>query len=140
MTQPSDLGPEEQKDLLDSLASTVLSSAPEDWQVIAIEFMSVGRHVELGVGVHDSNGNAVTWEPPAEVDAIFWKLRVGMAREELGTWFSALFRLRPPDNYEILYNRDHEPPWSAPDESFAQELEMFPRSDENIPSWLSARL
>jgi hypothetical protein len=139
MTEPGGLGPEEQKELLDSLASVVLDSAPEQWRLIAIEYLSIGRHVEVGVGVEDSNGNQVSWEPPAEADNIFWRLRVGMYREGLGTWFSAFFRISPPDTYEIFYNRDNEPPWDAPASSFVQEQELFPRDSEHMPDWFSAR-
>lgn len=137
---PEELGPEEQKELLDSITVLVLNAAPENWHVIAIEYMSLGRHVELGVGVHDTNGDLVSWQPPVEIGDLFWQLRVGMHQDELGTWFSAFYRITPPDNYEIFYNRDHEPPWSPPAESFTQEQEMFPRSNENMPSWLSQHL
>ncbi|WP_277676071.1 hypothetical protein [Saccharopolyspora rectivirgula] len=140
MTQPGGLGPEGQKELLDELASVLLASAPGNWELIVLEYMCIGRHVEVSVGVEDSNGQPISWEPPAEVDKIFWRLRVGMYREGHGTWFSSFFRMRQPGTYEVFYNWDNEPPWSADAESFAKEQELFPRSDERTPEWFRQRL
>ncbi|MER5393062.1 hypothetical protein [Saccharopolyspora sp. NPDC002686] len=140
MTEPGGLGPEEQKELLDEMAGVVTAAAPENWQLIAVEFLSVGRHVEMRVGVRDSNGNPVSWEPPAEVDNIFWRLRVGMYQEGIGTWYTSMFRISPPDTYEVLYNRDNEPPWNPPAEAFAKEQELFPRDEQHMPDWFRQRL
>lgn len=134
------LPPEEQKELLDELASVVLASAPESWQLIAVEYLCVGRHVELRVGVDDSNGEPIPWEPPHEVDNIFWRLRVGMYQQGRGTWYTAFFRISPPDNYEVFYNHDNEPPWNPPAESFAKEQELLPRDDQHMPDWFHRRL
>ncbi|GAB3299002.1 hypothetical protein [Parasphingorhabdus pacifica] len=140
MNEPGGLGPEKQKELLDELATIVVDSAPVGWGLIAIEYLCIGRHVEVGVGVQDSDGNPINWEPPKEADNIFWRLRVGMYQEGAGTWFSAFFRISPPDTYEIFYNRDNEPPWNAPEDSYPREQELFPRDSENMPDWLSAHL
>lgn len=140
MTRPGDLGPEEQKQLLDSLATLVADSAPAAWERISIEYKCIGRHVELGIAVDDSNGRELTWDPPAEIDELFWKLRVGMYREGVGTWFSAFFRMSPPNTYEIFYNRDNEPPWNPSAESFQKEQDLFPRDAAHTPAWFSQKL
>ncbi|EIE98497.1 hypothetical protein [Saccharomonospora glauca] len=139
-SRPGGLGPEGQRELLDELASVLLDSAPDDWALIVLEYMCVGRHVELRVGVKDSNGQPIGWEPPRDVDGIFWKLRVGMYREGDGAWLSTFFRMRRPRTYEVFYNWNNEPPWNAEAESFAKELELFPRSAERIPDWFRKRL
>ncbi|MGI8310609.1 hypothetical protein [Saccharopolyspora sp. ASAGF58] len=140
MTQPGGLGPEEQKELVDSLATLVRETAPEAWQRISIEYKCIGRHVELGVGCKNAAGEQIAWELPTETDTIFWRLRVGMYREGLGTWFSAFFRMRQPGEYEIFYNHDNEPPWGAEPGSFIKEQDLFPRDDEHTPDWFRRRL
>lgn len=139
-TVPGDLGPEGQKALLDELAEVVTSAAPQDWARLAVEYKCLGRHVELGVGVHDATEQPVSWEPPAEVDALFWRLRVGMYEEGRGTWFSAFFRTRTTGPHEIFYNWDNEPPWQPPAESFAHEQRLFPRDGAHQPAWFRRRL
>ena len=63
-----------------------------------------------------------------------------MYREGHGTWFSSFFRMRQPGTYEVFYNWDNEPRWTADAESFAKEQELFPRSDERTPEWFRQRL
>lgn len=140
MTEPGGLEPEAQKELLDELAAVVVAHAPEKWQLLAIEYLCVGRHVEVRVGVTDAEGTAISWEPPQEVDNLFWRLRVGMYEGGLGTWYTAFFRITPPDTYEIFYNRDNEPPWNPPLESFRKEQDMFPRDEEHMPDWFRQKL
>ncbi|GAA4876025.1 hypothetical protein [Saccharopolyspora cebuensis] len=140
MSQTDGMGPVEQKELLDEVARIVLDSAPEGWQLIAVEYKAIGRHVEIGAGAQDAAGEMLAWNPPTELNALFWRLRVGMHEEGLGTWFSAFFRMSPPDTYETYYNRELEVPWSATDADYAQEQEMFPRDEENLPDWLRARI
>lgn len=140
MSQTDGMGPVEQKELLDEVATTLLASAPEGWQLLAVEYKSIGQHVEMGAGAQDAAGNMLDWTPPDEVHPLFWRLRVGMYDGGLGTWFSAFFRMSPPDTYEIYYNRDSELAWDATDADYAQEQEMFPRDEENLPDWLRTRI
>ncbi|MQA61402.1 MAG: DUF4237 domain-containing protein [Actinophytocola sp.] len=64
-----------------------------------------------------------------------------MYREERGTWFNARYQLDAPASYNLEYDRE-EPEWNIlpPPNAYADELRMFPRSEENVPEWLMGRL
>lgn len=145
VARPSGIGLRERAELVDEIAAMILAAAPADWLVISVEYLCLGRHVEVRVGVSGSAGQRVVWEPPREVDALFWRLRVGMYRERKGTWFTTFLRIHRPvrprfHNPEIHYNYHNEPPWNPDDESFDQEQRMFPRDDSHMPDWFRRRL
>ncbi|GAA4876065.1 hypothetical protein [Saccharopolyspora cebuensis] len=137
-----ELDPDEQNALLNELTGLVLESAPTDWSRIALEYKAIGRHVQVGAGAKDSAGNLIQWSPPDESWQLLWRLRVGMHRKRLGTWFSALYRLSPPNTYEIVYNRENEPQWNSQPSlaDFLEEQSNFPRTMANTPAWFPAEL
>ncbi|WP_148046362.1 hypothetical protein [Halostreptopolyspora alba] len=75
---------------------------------------------------------------PGDVLMNMSKLRTGMHRDDVGTWFSAVYEVRRPGNFSIEYNYDDEPSLNFPlvNSQFAVELQRFPRSPEATPEWL----
>lgn len=142
MTSPTPLGPAEQNELLSQLATIALDNAPEGWLRIFAEYRAVGNYVESGAGIKWPDGRVTQLALPDAFWNLFWKLRAGMAGQETGTWISSLFRIQQPGTYEVKFNREVEPRWAAnpPAAEFARELEMFPRTPENIPDWFNSRL
>ncbi|GAA1484671.1 hypothetical protein GCM10009625_14750 [Brachybacterium fresconis] len=65
---------------------------------------------------------------------------------EAGAWFSLEWSLVRHANDEIVadveFNYDFEPAWDTSIDPvvYALDLERFPRREENIPSWLEAKL
>ena len=64
-----------------------------------------------------------------------------MYRDGRGTWFNATYRLDHPSSYNLDYDRD-EPEWRQPPppQAYADDLQTFPRTDDNIPEWLLRRV
>ncbi|MCA1186953.1 MULTISPECIES: hypothetical protein [unclassified Saccharopolyspora] len=137
-----ELDPVEQKALLDEVTDLVQRSAPQDWSRLAVEYKAIGRHVQVGAGAKNSAGELVQWAPPEEVWNLLWRLRVGMHRPRLGTWFSPFYRLNPPADFEIVYNRDNPPQWhdEPPLRAYTDEQAMFPRDEPNLPAWFADKL
>jgi len=77
MSERGSLGPTGQHELLGELAEVVRASAPDDFEVAAVEYLCGGRCVKLRVGGEDSTGQPVGWEPPGEVGGLCWRRRAG---------------------------------------------------------------
>jgi hypothetical protein len=88
--------------------------------------------VRLGDGRNGSMG------VPDAVKTGFGELRGRMYEPGRGTWFSATVDLRAGAAPEFTYNFDDDPRWWPPlhPAVFSRDLEVFPRDDEHIPSWL----
>lgn len=122
------------EDLERAVSDALVANLPPEWAELRLTFRGSSTICQLSL-----SGSTSTGEQPAEVDKIFWRLRVGMYREGHGTWFSSFFRMRLPGTYEVFCNWDNEPRWTAAAESFAKDREMFPRSDERTPDWFRQR-
>lgn len=135
------LTPEQQNDLLDDLTILLTEALPAGWQQLIIDYSQVGRHIDIGVGVRMPDGTLQLWDPPQETWPFFQKLRHGMYTEGRGTWFSTRYTIDPPDTFQIQYNYLDLPNWGpAPAEEFAVDLERYPRTEDNMPSWFRLQL
>ncbi|MCL7153733.1 hypothetical protein MWK25_27135, partial [Escherichia coli] len=81
-------------------------------------------------------------EPVEGVAPHLIKLRMATAKPDRGAWFSAFLSITPNGQFQISLDYDNEPRLTRefPAEVWAAEVERFPRSEENIPSWLRAKL
>lgn len=142
MSRPTAISPEEQEQVARQIGVLLLQAAPEDWQEITVEFRATGEYHDLLGEVGAKDGSSRGWEPPAELEGIFERLRDGMYRPDVGTWLSALYVVERPSSYRIDINFDSEPHWHnpLPRAAYVDELRRYPRSEENIPDWLRERL
>ncbi|SDP14708.1 Protein of unknown function [Actinopolyspora xinjiangensis] len=142
MSRPTAISPEEQEQIARRIGVLLLQEAPEDWQQITVEYRATGEYHDLLAEVTSQDGTSRPWEPPEELNGIFGHLREGMYRPDVGTWLSALYTVERPSSYRIDINFDEEPQWSQPlpAEAYVEELNRYPRSEDNIPEWMSARL
>ncbi|MPY97396.1 MAG: DUF4237 domain-containing protein [Actinophytocola sp.] len=131
----------EQDTLVKQIGLALLRTAPRDWQRITAHYRTVGRYHELEGEVTLADGGQQEWVATQDIATLFNRLRAGMYREERGTWFNAHYSLDAPASYNLEYDRE-EPQWRQlpPPQAYADELRMFPRTDENIPDWLMDRL
>jgi hypothetical protein len=131
----------EQDTLVKQIGLALLRSAPKDWQRITAHYRTVGRYHELDGEVTLADGSAEEWVATHDIATLFGRLRAGMYREERGTWFNAHYQLDAPASYNLEYDRD-EPQWRLhpPPQAYADELRMFPRTEDNVPDWLMRRL
>jgi hypothetical protein len=136
------LNPIEQNELLGEISRMVIAAAPPNWQRLIFDFMTVGKHVNVGVGAALDNGARQQVPAPRELSKPLSKLRRGMYAEGLGTWYSMDMVIDRPDRYHVRFNRDDEPRFQTPPapEQYALDQERFPRTPENMPDWFRAKL
>jgi hypothetical protein len=138
------LQPVEQNQLLDEIATMLVKAAPPGWRQILIDYRVIGKNSDVGVGIRDANGTVQAWDPPVEVWREFTRLRMGMYREALGTWYSLRLEIDPPSRYSTSFNWEqmpnfHPDRYPAPEE-FALDHKRYPRSEAHMPDWFRERL
>jgi hypothetical protein len=137
------LDPAEQNELLEEITLLLVHVLPAAWQECVVVHRAIGSHSEtLGqVSKVSGPGFPSRWTPPPALGELFTRLRSGMYADGLGTWFSAKFRLTFPFSYQIEYEQQNDSKWTTPPppEAYAEDLRLYPRMPENIPSWLRER-
>jgi hypothetical protein len=138
---PTQLDPTEQDALVKQIGLALLRAAPEDWDSVIVDYRAVGRYAEADGEVIFADEATSGWPVPPDIAALFAKLRAGMYRDGRGTWFNAKYRLDHPSSYNLDYDRD-EPEWHKPPppQAYADDLQTFPRTEDNIPDWLRRRM
>lgn len=140
MSRPTAISPEEQEQIARQIGILLLQNAPEDWQEITVEYRATGEYRDLLGEITSQDGASRAWDPPNELQSIFERLREGMYRPDVGTWLSALYVVERPSSYRIDINFDSEPRWQRPlpPAAYLDELQRYPRTEENIPDWMRA--
>src|SRR5437660_9138246 len=138
---PTPLSPTDQDALVKQIGLALMRTAPEDWQQIKAEFRATGRYYELSAEVIGEDGNEQAWTASHDIAMSFAKLRAGMYREGRGTWFNARYEIERPASYNLEFDRK-EPQWRTPPPppAYRDELQFFPRTEENVPEWLMRKL
>ncbi|EIE99551.1 hypothetical protein [Saccharomonospora glauca] len=133
------------RQLLARIGLTLLDDAPERWRRIDLQCRAVAdvHDVTLTVLLEDGSQPDMTL-PPHVVDDLL-EVRRLTYRPDMGAWFSMRYLLDPPAQMYVKYNYDWDPKWRSwrspiPAESWARDLEAFPRPEENIPDWLAERI
>ncbi|WP_157995830.1 hypothetical protein [Thermomonospora amylolytica] len=141
MSDVPPLNPMEQKALLEEITLVLVHSLPPGWQGCTVLHRALGSHSEtLGQFWTVSRQTPRLLDPHPALAELFGRLRSGMYVPQVGTWFKATFRLDFPFSHQVSYSRD-EPDWRStapPPGAYAEELRVFPRSPENVPSWLTS--
>ncbi len=142
MTSATPLTPAEQNELLGQITTILVQELPAGWQRLIMDFMAVGRHVNVAAGVRMADGSTQRFSPPKETAKLFSRLRKGMYVDGVGTWYSLELIVDPPNTYSVKFNRDEEPRFrSAPaPEQYLLDQERYPRTEENMPEWFRQRL
>ncbi|SDC22788.1 TNT domain-containing protein [Actinokineospora iranica] len=132
----------QQQNVQQQIAALLVAGLPEGWERLDVEFRAVGNHSELSWQAYGANGVLLSWKPPAQLGAAFARLREAMRAPGAGSWFSVLFRLKPPGDYESSFNYNDVPRWrdepSAAD--YALDRDLFPRDAARTPEWFSRRI
>jgi hypothetical protein len=142
VAQPTtQLNATEQDTLVKQIGLALLRAAPRDWRRVTAQYRAVGRYHELSGEVLTEDGSVGEWMATHDIATLFGRLRGGMYREGRGTWFNARYQLDHPSSYNLEYDRE-EPRWDLqpPPQAYADELRMFPRSEDNVPDWLMRRM
>lgn len=141
MVPPKQLDPTEQDALVKQIGLAMLRAAPEDWDRVSVDYRAVGRYFEADGEIVFADDQIGDWPIPQEITTLFARLRAGMYRDGRGTWFNATYRLDHPSSYNLDYDRE-EPKWRQPPppQAYADDVQTFPRTPDNMPDWLLRRL
>lgn len=142
MTRPAPLGFEEQRDLQRRIGDLLALRAPSDRDQIRVMYRASGNHEEMVGHILGIDGQLREWEPPRELLEFYRRMRAGMYREGAGTWSAASTVVEWPLKLSINFLFPEDPRWRRPPtrNDILDELEMFPRSQENVPDWMKAIL
>jgi hypothetical protein len=138
MTRPTPLGFEAQRDLQRKIADLLVVRAPADRDQIRVMYRAVGNHEELVGHILGIDGQLRQWDAPRELVEFFRQLRAGMYKEGVGTWYAASTVVEYPIKISVNYLYKEDPRWrqAPPRTAVLDELEMFPRTPDNVADWM----
>lgn len=140
--RPAPLDGVQANELFKGFTTQMIHSLPAAWDQLFVTFRAMGDYVELSAQVITVLGGAVEWTPPEPALDFFVRLREAMYKPGEGVWASVRYHLVHPSEYTVNYNWHDEPDWDhvPPPEYFEQELEKYPRDEDELPEWFSRRL
>lgn len=135
-----------QRDIVNQISAGLPERVAGEWSKLEFTDRHLSMYAEGVISVTYADGSKGTALPPRGTSELTEELRKLMYQPESGTWFSATWMVtRNPDgtlDAKTTFNYDDEPNWD--DEihpgMYGMDLEDFPRSEDNIPEWLSSLL
>ena len=126
--------------LTQQMGALLVRLVPPDWRRIDLKILMTVGAVDMRLTVIMKDGSSPQVDPVPDLAQIAAELRSMMYRPGEGTWFGMRYMMDPPGAYWVSFNTEFNPLWDPPlpGEYFAQDLGVFPRSDEHIPDWLRA--
>lgn len=135
-----------QQELIERVGASLPNEVEGDWVRLEYEARMLSMYAEGIVTVFFSNGEVGSAFPPVSVSEQEEELREIMYIEGAGAWFSAKWTVdRSGDGalrIDARFNYDEEPNWDDDIHPglYGVDLEDFPRSEDNVPEWLSGLL
>ncbi|MDL4773662.1 hypothetical protein [Actinomadura xylanilytica] len=142
MTESTSLDPDEQNELIQSVGRSLVREMPDDWQSISFTFNSLVGVDTASILMSREKGGMEPAMPSMKAMEIMEELRSGMYQPGKGAWFVARYELARSGRYSVDFDYDSEPEFEFPiaPSSYAEDLEYFPRDDQNVPLWLRQKL
>lgn len=131
---PAPLTPDQYQTIGTALAQV---SSP-GWSAIELTVVCAGPETRSRLGVRMPDGRVVKAARPVprEVTRLLRELREQAYRPGIGTWFTAHVTVESAGRIGIDFDYDNPPPLDPAPNSWADELERFPRLPEYLPAWL----
>ncbi|MGW7534191.1 hypothetical protein [Amycolatopsis sp. NPDC054798] len=128
--------------LLSEISAALVAAAPQGWQQIVFDFMALGRHANLACGARMADGSTQQVPVARELSKPLAQLRRSKYVQGRGTWYTLSLVIDPPSSYQASFNEDDEPAFHTPPrpEDYALDQELYPRDEDYLPLWFSARL
>ncbi|GAA4079457.1 hypothetical protein [Actinomadura miaoliensis] len=135
------LSPEE-RETVNGAVRALRSAAPDGWEHMEFVFRATVSIDSSALQVVDADGNIRPTTVPGQASDKMDDLRQLMYREDKGAWFTARLRVERSGRFSAEFDYDGEPDFNPPltADTYAVDLEHFPRSEEHMPDWLRARL
>lgn len=141
-SRPREADPKDPEQLLSEISAALVAAAPQGWQRIVFDFMALGRHANLACGARMADGSTQQVSVPRELSRPLAELRRSKYVQGRGTWYTLSLVIDPPSHYQASFNEDDEPAFHTPPrpEDYALDQELYPRDEDYLPPWFSARL
>ncbi|WP_157773375.1 agglutinin cell wall attachment protein [Brachybacterium vulturis] len=135
-----------QRDIINQISAGLPDRVEGEWLELEFTDRRLSMYAEEFVSVVFVDGSTGTALPARGTNGLAKELRKLMYQPESGTWFSATWVVTKNSDgsldAKVFFNYDDEPNWDDDIHPglYGIDLEDFPRTDENIPEWLSSLL
>lgn len=129
--------------LYQQISDAFRAAAPDGWTVGHVTYRCAGKTAEYQALATMPDGRKVGFgRIPRSLSEAFRALRDSMYQPGKGAWYTAIATLYRDGRFSLDLDYDHEPQWFTPTHPghYVEDLEQYPRSEENIPPWLRDRL
>lgn len=128
--------------IMDWVAGRLLDSVDDDCARVELQVAMAADLQDIKYSAFNRDGSVQLREIPQEILRAFPDLRDLRFEDDLGTWFSLRIQVDPPENYKATFNFTVDPMWqpSIPAEKYLEDLQLYPRSAEEIPRWLENKI
>lgn len=124
------------------IGQALVAAAPLGWVELRRVQVQVGKTGQAFHRAVLTNGEEDgRWSAPMAVGKALRELRSLMYRPGKGAWYTAVCTVT--SSGEVSFDvDDDEPQWDIDvvPETYAEDLEMFPRDEEHRPAWLQEKL
>lgn len=126
---------------LQMIGSEIANCAPEGWTAAHLTYETVGPTGSRRLEVDTPDGRIqvlgrLSFDALDRLD----DLRAAMYRPGAGTWFTARFSVFADGRITTDFDYDNEPTYDFAPNSWIADAENFPRTPENTPAWLTAKV
>ncbi len=128
--------------LRERIANVLLHKLPESSVSVELTVCFAGPASLAYADVLLVDGGKTSIRGISDVVQELRELRNLMYRTGKGTWFSSKIFVSSTRSIDATYDYTNEPEWDAPisAECYVQDLERFPRDENNRPLWLREKI
>ncbi|MEV4251948.1 hypothetical protein AB0J52_02130 [Spirillospora sp. NPDC049652] len=118
------------------------SAARGEWNRLGLEFRATVGIDSATFEITGPDGRSRTAMPPGQAVGRMDELRRAMYRRDRGAWFTARLWVERSGRFSVEFDYNGEPDFTPAlgAAAYRQDLDRFPRAEENIPGWLRAKL
>lgn len=129
--------------LYQQIADAFRVAAPDGWTVGRITYRCAGKTSEYQALATMPDGSQIgVGRLPREMSKAFLALRESMYQPGKGAWYTAIATLHSDGRFSLDLDYNNEPQWFTKTHPghYVEDMEQYPRSEENTPAWLRDRL
>jgi hypothetical protein len=135
-------GIEAQRVPLQEVGQAIYGALPADCEKIVLKVRKTRAFGQSELNAFRADGSRENLRGVSAATQAAGRLREAMYKPGTGTWFSAEFTVTRAGEMDADFDYDHEPDWSFAIDPiiYRDDLDTFPRDEQNIPDWLKAGL
>ncbi len=131
-----------QHELNIDIAGILLSMLHPGMPAVDLRVSALGRMIFYKTFTPTADGFRSV-DVPDGLGPLLSRLRKAMYRPGVGTWFTMQMSVELPSRMTADFGKDDQPTFGDRQPSpsaYADELRLYPRAPEHIPTWLSSHL